>query len=133
VHVVLRVFSDVLAEKLADMFGIRTIYSTSGLAGPTLAAAAMLGDITHAFSIDGRIFSADQVCVYAGDLLDGRTIDAIRKQHDALIIALRRDGQLQALPALTTTLAPGDEVTLLATIEGLARMRAALARGIASA
>jgi Trk K+ transport system NAD-binding subunit len=129
VHVVLRVFSDVLAEKLADMFGIRTIYSTSGLAGPTLAAAAVLGDITNAFAINGRIFSADPVPVRAGDLLDGRTVDAIRVEHDALIIALRRDGKLQALPALTTALAPGDEVTLLATIEGLARVRAGLARG----
>jgi Trk K+ transport system NAD-binding subunit len=93
----------------------------------------MLGDITHAFSIDGRIFSADQVCVYAGDLLNGRTIDEIRRQHDTLIIALRRNSQFQALPAPTTTLAPGDEVTLLATIEGLARMRAALARGVGGA
>ncbi len=129
VHVVLRVFSDVLAEKLADMFGIRTIYSTSGLAGPALAAAAVLGDITQAFSLDGRIFSADQMLVDAGSLLDGRTVEAIRMEHDALIIALQREGRLQVLPALTTTLAPGDEVTLLATIDGLARVRAALARG----
>jgi Trk K+ transport system NAD-binding subunit len=128
VHVVLRVFSDVLAEKLADMFGIRTIYSTSGLAGPTLAAAAVLGDITHAFAIDGRIFSADQVHVRARDLLDGCTVDDIRREHDALIIALRRDGELHVLPALTTTLAPGDEATLLATLDSLARVRAALAR-----
>src|SRR5207253_4974516 len=97
VHVVLRVFSDVLAEKLADMFGIRTIYSTSGLAGPTLAAAAVLGDITHAFSIDGRIFSADKMTVSAGSLLAGCTVDEIRLKHDALIIALCREGQLQAL------------------------------------
>ncbi|MEO7912457.1 MAG: NAD-binding protein [Roseiflexaceae bacterium] len=128
VHVVLRVFSDVLAEKLADMFGIRTIYSTSGLAGPALAAAAVLGDITQAFSIDGRIFSADQMLVDAGSLLDGRTINDIRSKHDALIIGLQRDDQLQVLPGLATTLAPGDEVTLLATIEGLARVRAALAQ-----
>jgi Trk K+ transport system NAD-binding subunit len=125
VHVVLRVFSDVLAKKLADMFGIRTIYSTSGLAGPALAAAAVLGDITQAFSLDGRIFSADQMLVGAGSLLDGRTVEDIRREHDALIIALRREDQLQVLPALPTALAPGDEVTLLATIEGLARMRAA--------
>nr|MDQ2997091.1 NAD-binding protein [Chloroflexota bacterium] len=129
VHVVLRVFSDMLAEKLADMFGIRTIYSTSGLAGPALAAAAVLGDITQAFSVDGRIFSADQMLVGAGSLLDGRTVEAIRMEHAALIIALRREGRLQVLPALATMLAPGDEVTLLATIEGLARVRAALARG----
>jgi Trk K+ transport system NAD-binding subunit len=128
VHVVLRVFSDVLAEKLADMFGIRTIYSTAGLAGPTLAAAAVLGDITHAFSAHGRLFSADQIIVRAGDPLDGRTIDAIRAEYDALIIALQRDGELCRLPALTMTLAPGDQITLLATMEPLARMRATLAR-----
>jgi Trk K+ transport system NAD-binding subunit len=128
VHVVLRVFSDVLAEKLADMFGIRTIYSTSGLAGPALAAAAVLGDITQAFSLDGRIFSADQISVGAGSLLDGCTVDDIRIKHDALIIALQRDSQLQVLPAPATALAPGDEVTLLTTIEGLARVRVALAQ-----
>jgi Trk K+ transport system NAD-binding subunit len=126
VHIVLRVFSDVLAEKLADMFGIRTIYSTSGLAGPALAAAAVLGNITHAFAADGQIFTADQVTVRAGDLLDGRTIDEIRARHSALIIALRRAGQLHALPALSIALAPGDEVTLLAPIEALARVRVAL-------
>jgi Trk K+ transport system NAD-binding subunit len=118
----------VLAEKLADMFGIRTIYSTAGLAGPTLAAAAVLGDITLAFSAHGRLFSADQIIVRAGDPLDGRTIDAIRAEYDALIIALQRDGELCRLPALTMTLAPGDQVTLLATMQPLARMRAALAR-----
>jgi Trk K+ transport system NAD-binding subunit len=128
VHVVLRVFSDVLAEKLADMFGIRTIYSTSALAGPTLAAAAVLGDIAHAFSADGKLFSADQVVVHAGDPLDGRTVGDIRSQHDALIIALRRDGALCRLPQITTTLTPGDEVTLLASLTALARMRATLAR-----
>ncbi len=51
IHLVLRVFSDALAEKLEDLFGIRTAYSTSGLAGPTLAAAAVLGDVTHAFTV----------------------------------------------------------------------------------
>jgi Trk K+ transport system NAD-binding subunit len=128
IHVVLRVFSDVLAEKLTDIFGIGTIYSTAGLAGPTLAAAAVLGDITHAFSTDGTLFSADQIAVCAGDALDGRTVAAIRGQHDALIIALRRDGELHELPPLTTSLAPGDEITLLASIDALARVRKALAR-----
>lgn len=34
VHLVLRVFSDVLADRLADLFGIRTAFSTSALAAP---------------------------------------------------------------------------------------------------
>lgn len=49
VHIVLRTFSDALADRLAEMFGIHTTYSTSALAGPTLAAAALAGDIRQAF------------------------------------------------------------------------------------
>jgi Trk K+ transport system NAD-binding subunit len=128
VHVVLRVFSDVLAEKLADMFGIRTIYSTSSLASPTLAAAAMLGDITHAFATDGAIFSADEIDLRDGDLLAGRTVEEIRAVYGTVALALRRDAETCVLPPLTAVLAAGDVLTLLAPIEVLARLRSALAR-----
>jgi len=128
VHVVQRAFSEALAEKLADMFGIRTAYSTSGLASPTLVAAAVLGDITQGFAAGGSLFSADEIDVRAGDALDGRTVEGIRDQHGGLAIALGRDNTTQILPALGTTLAPGDMVTLLAPLEDLAHMRVALRR-----
>ncbi len=127
-HVVLRAFSDALADKLADMFGIRTAYSTSGLASATLAAAAVLGDIAYAFAADEALFSADQISVRAGDALDGRTAGELRDQHDALVIELRRDGQAHSLPALDLALAPGDTITLLADIDALERLRALLRR-----
>ncbi|HNP74433.1 MAG TPA: NAD-binding protein, partial [Kouleothrix sp.] len=127
-HVVLRAFSDALADKLADMFGIRTAYSTSGLASATLAAAAVLGDIAYAFAADEALFSADQISVRAGDALDGRTAGELRDQHDALVIELRRDGQACSLPALDLALAPGDTITLLADIDALERLRALLRR-----
>src|SRR5262249_5458367 len=104
VHVVQRAFSEALAEKLGDMFGIRTVYSTSGLASPTLVAAAVLGDITQGFAAAGNLFSVDEVSVRAGDALDGRSVEGIRDQHGGLVIALRRDGTTQILPALDTTL-----------------------------
>jgi Trk K+ transport system NAD-binding subunit len=127
IHVVLRVFSDVLADKLADMFGIRTIYSTSNLASATLAAATVLGDITHAFDSGGVLFSADQIEVRDGDALAGCTVAEIRARHAGLVIALRRDGESQVLPPLGAQVAAGDTITLLATIGALARLRAALA------
>jgi Trk K+ transport system NAD-binding subunit len=128
VHVVQRAFSEALAEKLADMFGIRTAYSTSGLASPTLVAAAVLGDITQGFAAAGSLFSADEIGVLAGDALDGRSVESIRDQHGGLVIALRRGETTQILPMLGTALAPGDTVTLLARLEDLARMRVVLGR-----
>lgn len=126
VHLVLRVFSDTLAEQLAGLFGIHTAYSTSALAGPTLAAAAVLGDVTHAFFTGGVLFSADDLVLRAGDLLDGRTVKDIRETQHVLVIGLRRAGETLLLPALDVVLAPGDAVTVLATTEALERLRAAL-------
>jgi Trk K+ transport system NAD-binding subunit len=131
IHLVLRVFSDTLAEKLEDLFGIRTAYSTSGLAAPTLAAAAVLGDVSQAFKAGQQLFSTDQVVVCAGDQLAGQSIAAIRARYQTLVIELRRGvagadrGPPLPLPPLDMVLAPGDEVTLLAPLEALARMRAA--------
>lgn len=125
VHVVLRVFSDTLAERLADMFGIRTIYSTSGLAAPTLAAAAILGDVSHAFFTNGHLFSTDQFVAQADGPLTGQTVEAIRARYGALVIGLRRADSALALPANDVAIAPGDTVTVLAMIEALARLRMA--------
>jgi Trk K+ transport system NAD-binding subunit len=126
VHVVLRVFSDVMADKLADMFGIRTIYSTAGLASPTLAAAVVLGDVTQGFAANGEIFSADQIAVHAGHPFDGRTVEQVRARYDGLVIARTRDGTTCLLPPLSDPLVAGDDITLLAPLDALARVRATL-------
>jgi Trk K+ transport system NAD-binding subunit len=90
IHLVLRVFSDALAEKLEDLFGIHTAYSTSGLAGATLAAAAVLGDVSHALTVDQQLFSTDLVTVRAGDHLAGKTVADLRTQYAALVVGLWR-------------------------------------------
>lgn len=128
VHIVLRVFSDTLADRLADMFGIRTAYSTSALAGATLAAAAAIGGVRHAFFADNTLFSSDRVTVDAGGVLEGRTIAALWEQERALVIGRRRNDVLTVLPGFDEVMAPGDTVTLLATIDDLARLRAAAER-----
>ncbi|HMQ30265.1 MAG TPA: NAD-binding protein [Chloroflexaceae bacterium] len=124
VHLVLRVFSDVLAERLAALFGINTAYSTSALAAPTLAAAAVLREVDHAFDVGERLFATESVAVAAGDALGGRAVADLREGADVLAIALRRGGGRLLLPAPELTLAPGDEVVLLADLAALARLRA---------
>ncbi len=123
VHLVLRVFSDALAVKLADLFHISTTYSTSELAGSTLAAAAILSGVSQAFFVGDNLLATDQHTIAEGDRLAGQTLQTIRAQQEMLVIALRRQGTTYALPPLDTALAPGDEVTLLATLDTLARLR----------
>ncbi len=125
VHLVLRVFSDTLAEKLVDLFHISTTYSTSELAGSTLAAAAILGGVSQAFFIGDRLFATDQRAIRPDDRLSGQSIQAIRTQEQALVIGLRRQDKTLSLPSLETIVVPGDELTLLAALDVISRLRRA--------
>lgn len=115
-HVVLRVFSDALAERLGDMFGIRTAYSTSALAAATMAAAAVRPAAGAAFFANDRLFATSQASVGPDDRLAGRTVEALYTERATLVVGLCRDGQTRVLPPLDTALAPGDEITLLMEI-----------------
>jgi len=123
VHLVLRVFSDALAGQLIDLVGISTTYSTSELAGPTLAAAAILPGIGQAFFAGDELYATDQVLAHAGDALSGQSIEAVRAAQQALVIGIRRKGVSLLLPPPNTILAPGDELTMLACLDDLAKLR----------
>lgn len=123
VHVVLRVFNDALAQKLPYLFGIHTAYSTSDLASPTLAAAAVIGGISHAFPGPPGLYALDERVVAAGDRLAGERISSLRKQQ-AHVIGFRRAGVASPIfPALDAVLSPGDEVAIVAPLPSLVRLR----------
>ncbi|MGO8946767.1 MAG: potassium channel family protein [Ktedonobacterales bacterium] len=122
VHVVLRVFNDALAQKLPYLFGIHTAYSTSDLASTTLAAAAVIGGISHAFPGPRDLFALEERLVVALDRLSGERISALRKQQ-AHVIGLRRAGVTTIFPAADTILAPGDTVEVVAPLPALVRLR----------
>ncbi len=123
VHVVLRVFSDDLADQLVTLFGIRTTYSTSDLAGPTLAAAAILSGISRAFYAGGTLFATDEFAVDDKDYSARRTIGDLRARRQVNVIALRRQGQILLVPPADTPLVAGDEVALLAPLDVLRGLR----------
>lgn len=123
VHLVLRVFSDALANELSSLFNIATTFSTSELAAPTLASAAILPGISQAFFSGGQLYAALPLLAQAGDPLSGQAIQSLRLSRQALVIGLRRKGESLTLPPLDTTIAPGDELTLLGRLDALAGVR----------
>jgi Trk K+ transport system NAD-binding subunit len=127
VHLVVRVFTDALAEELNDIYEIHTTYSTTALASPTLAAAAIVtgvrgGGVDRAFSTAGKIFSSDDFEALPGGVLSGQTVEELRARHQLLVIALERGGGLELLPALDTRIGPGDKGVLVAPLEALEKL-----------
>lgn len=123
VHLVLRVFSDVLAERLAAIFGINTAYSTSALAAPTLAAAAVLREVDHAFDVGERLFATETRTLQVGDGLAGCTVGGLHEERGLLAIALRRADTVALLPPFDTELVAGDAVVILGDVRVLAQLR----------
>ncbi|MGB9751307.1 potassium channel family protein [Roseiflexus castenholzii] len=129
VHIVLRTFSDALAERLAEMFGIHTTYSTSALAASTMAAAALAGDVSQALVVGGRLFAVDQTHLSTKHPFVGMRIDDLREYSTALVLELQRDGRTILLPDLDVRLQAGDQATLLAPIETIHHIRGIGVRG----
>jgi Trk K+ transport system NAD-binding subunit len=124
VHLVVRVFSDALADELNAVFKIRTTYSTSNLASPTLAAAAVLqglgdGGVNRAFTATGKIFSSDEFTALPQGLLNGLTVEQIRARRRLLILSLDRDGSRVLFPPFDTTIKASDTGTLVAPLEAI--------------
>ncbi len=123
IHLVLRVFSDVMAEQLEDIFGPHTVFSTADLAAPTLAAAAIVRNIEHAIDIGNQLYSSVNLTVHSGDEFVGRKIGAVREQSNVLVVALRRQGALVLPLKADTCLDVGDDMTVMVPIADLHRLR----------
>lgn len=123
IHVVLRVFSEVMAERLDVLFGLHTAYSAAGLAAPALAAGSVLRGLSNAVRVGDQLFAQINLTVQPGSLLVGRTVMELRAGENALVIAIGRDERTFA-PQLDTSLRSGDEIALLAPLPVLARLQA---------
>lgn len=123
-HIVMRVFNDSLAGKLASAFNIKTAFSTSALAAPTLAAAALGRNITNALYIAGKLLSTVELTVARDGILDGRLVQTIEDQHDVSIL-YRRNRQGEDLrPRSDYRLAAGDIVIIIGQLPAITRIQA---------
>ena len=119
IHLVLRVFSDSLADQLVDLFGIHTTYSVSNLASPTLAANASLIGVQGAFAINDNVYTVQTVTLGKQHLLIGRSSGWVLKQFG--VITLLDDAQ-GVFPTHDRVLKAGEKVTLLGTLPQLTKL-----------
>ena len=61
--------------------------------------------------------------IHADHPLNGLNVGAIRKQYGATVLGLGQGETQTALPSFSASVATGDEVTLVARLDVLARLR----------
>ncbi len=117
IRVVLRIFDSNLAGKLRTGFGIKTTFSTSALAAPAFAMAAVDPAVVGSFYIGEDLMLVLNLVVAAGSALDGITLDALTKTGGLAVLCHESARTAARLihPPDALVLAAGDKVVISAS------------------
>ncbi|MFT4977521.1 MAG: voltage-gated potassium channel [Myxococcota bacterium] len=123
VPVVMRLFDQRLAQKVRHALGIEVTFSTSRLAAPLLAAAALDDSIVGAHRVGGEVLVVLELTIAQGSRLDGASISELVGVHQLTVIA-HRDGEVWVpQPRMGQHLAPGDQVQVMVRGDRVAAVR----------
>ena len=122
IRVVLRMFDDDMAPKVAAGFEISVAFSTSALSAPAFAAAAMRGDIQNAFYIGDQVLNVSELTINPHSILAGQKVGDLEQGLDLSVIAHRRGAQVDLHPKADITIQPGDQICVFASLEVLNRL-----------
>jgi voltage-gated potassium channel len=121
IRVVIRLFDDDLVAKVRDTFRAEAL-SSSSLAAPAMALAALDPRIVHSFRIGGHLMVVSVFEARTG--LPGVTISEVRDRFGALALALRRGESEKLHPHGEQLIQAGDLLTLQAEYPDYRRLRA---------
>ncbi len=120
--VVMRLFDPELARRVEKGFGIQTALSTSALAAPIFAAAAMRLNVQHAFYVGQQLLSLSELVVQPDSPLVGWTVQKMEVEFDVSAICHQQGGCTDLHPDRSRVLGAGDKVLVLASLDVLRRL-----------
>ena len=123
IKVVMRMFDADLARRVEKGFGIHTAYSTSSLAAPIFAAAAMRVDIKHSFYLGDELLNLSEVVVEPGSNLTGWSLETLEAELDLSVVCYQNKDVTDLHPGPDLVLGPGDRVIVLASLQTLERLK----------
>ncbi len=118
--IVIRLFDETLATKVAGAFAMPTI-STSQVAAPAFIAAATGRKIYQAFQLAGQEVHLTDIAICATGRLVGRTVGDLQsdKRINVVMHQSTRSGEVHVNPDAEIVLAPDDTLLVIAPMEAL--------------
>jgi voltage-gated potassium channel len=123
IKVVMRMFDADLARRVQKGFGIHTAFSTSSLAAPIFAAAAMRVSVKHSFYVGDVLLNLSELVVAPDSRLLGWTLQQLESELDLSVVCLEMASCPRLNPDPTLRLKVGDKLLVLATVETLFRLK----------
>lgn len=122
IRVVMRLFDDTLATKVATAFNLPAI-STSSVSAPAFIAAATGRAVYHSFQLGNqRLHIADFVLI-PGSRLCGRTVGDIQGDNGVNVVMHMANGHTDVNPAHSILLKEGDHMMVIAPLDQIRRLQ----------
>ncbi|MCS7193050.1 MAG: NAD-binding protein [Armatimonadetes bacterium] len=122
-RIVMRLFSDALAERAQKFLGVQVALSTSAIAAPAMVAAAISQTIAHAFYVGEHLFHVAEINLDENSTLVGLTVGELERRNSISVILIRRqNGDLVHHPSADLTLNPNETLILIGTPEQIASL-----------
>lgn len=122
IKVVLRMFDPDLARRVEKGFGIRTALSTSALAAPIFAAAAMRIDTQYSFYVGDQLLNLSELQIEPGATLVGWTVEKLAAQLELTVVGFQHGDNMNVHPHPQHELHAGDKLLVLAAEEPLKQL-----------
>lgn len=121
IRVVLRLFDDTLANRVAAQFDMPVI-SSAQVSAPAFVAAVTGRAVHQCFQLDGQT-------IHVADLLISRlpahTVDALQKAFGVLVVLHKKNTTCAAMPDPEARIQPGDTLVVAAPIERMHKLEEA--------
>ncbi len=114
IRIVARMWDAQFAKQINRFMGVEAVLSSSDLAAPAFAGAAVGIEITQTIVVDGVDYSMIRLEVEPGSFLDGKEIDALQNQYDFDIVLHGHGGMVDVHPDGDVGVRAGDTLVIFA-------------------
>lgn len=124
IRLVMRFFDQNMAQKLGKAFTVDSTFSTSALAAPVFAAAALDEQVLGAYHMGDTVMASVLIDVVAGTILVGESLRGAEEALDAAVVGVRRLGQAATHKfSRSEALRPGDALICHVAVEEIAGVK----------
>ncbi len=124
IRVVLRLFDERLAGKVAEGFNIQVALSESALAAPAFAAAAVDRSVEGSLDVNGRVYIHSEFQVPPNSELAGMTVSELRDQYEVHTLSFEGpDGMHHWSPPFDHTIEGGVNIAIVGPFDKVAELK----------
>jgi len=122
IKVVMRMFDADFAKRVEKGFDIHTAFSTTAVAAPIFAAAAMRVNIKHSFYAGDQLLNLSEVVIEPGSRLTGWPIREVEAELDLSVVCYQSKDVTDLHPDPDLVLNVGDKALVLTSLETLQQL-----------